>query len=569
VGFITLNVSGVILEANLTAAKMLGVERKLLIGRKFTGYLSPESQDNFYLHQRNAWRTGNRETSQVRISRPDRTTFNAELQSIANQERKSPHEECLVAISDVTERARLEAEHIRLAAIVDSSGDAIVGRSLDDTITSWNSGAARMFGYAAEEIMGRSFGLLIPPEGRHELREVRLRILNGEKIENLSTWRMARDGRRFPISTTVSPIVDNSRNIVGISSIARDVTQQRMAESALRQSERELGDFFAKSPLGLLWVGPGGHILRVNESFLELMSRNERNVLGHLVSTFHADPEIADELLARLARGETVQNYRARLRQKNGTLKHVLIDANGLWENDQLVHSRWFVRDITRRVELEREILNISEREQRRLGQDLHDDLGQQLAGMEFLAQTLAGRLRTVSKPAAAQAKEIAQMAQRTMVRTRELARGLSPLDVATDGLMVALRELALRTKRLFRVDCRFRCPKAVLIHDHELGVHLYRIAQEAVNNAIKHGKARRIDLGLTMNGDRIILAVSDNGIGMPKKNRKRNGLGLRVMQYRAGVVNASLVAQRGEDGGTTFVCSVREQRTSRAIKAS
>jgi two-component system sensor kinase FixL len=145
------------------------------------------------------------------------------------------------------------------------------------------------------------------------------------------------------------------------------------------------------------------------------------------------------------------------------------------------------------------------------------------------------------------------------MVRARELSRGLSPISLESDGLMVALRELAARTKKIFRVDCRFKCKGPVLIPDHNVGIHLYRIAQEAVSNAIKHGKASRIDIGLSRTSERIVLAVSDNGIGMPRKPRKKGGMGLRVMQYRAGVIDASLVGQRQPDGGTTFVCSIKE----------
>jgi PAS domain S-box-containing protein len=569
VGYLTLDRAGIIGEANLTATLLLDLDRRDIIGRKFTRFLAPESQEIYYLHQQKAWSSGLRETCQVWMRRPGRTNFTAELQIVANQPQPSEPEVCFLTMSDATERTRLEAERSRLAAIVESSSDAIISRSLDDTITSWNEGATRTFGYQPDEIVGRSFTLLSPLEKHAEAAEVRRRVMNGERIDSFETWRVTKDGRKFLVSSTVSPVRDALQNVVGISTISRDITRQKQAETALRESEGELDDFFAKAPLGLLWVGPSGHILRANEAFLELMARSERRILGRSIAEFYADPEIADHLLARLSRGETLQNQRLRLRQKNGSLKHVLIDANGLWDNSRLVHSRWFVRDITRRVELEREILNISEREQRRLGQDLHDDLGQQLAGIEFLAQSLVGRLGAISEPAAVQAREIARTARRTMVRARELARGLWPIGLETDGLMSALRELAARTKKLFRIDCRFRCEKPVLVHDHEVSVHLYRIAQEAISNAIKHGKARRIDIGLAMSRDRIMLAVSDNGIGLPVKRHNKGGLGLRVMQYRAGMIDASLVVQRKEDGGTTFACSVREPRAMKAVRKS
>jgi PAS domain S-box-containing protein len=455
--------------------------------------------------------------------------------------------------------AALEWERARLAAMVELSHDAIIMRNLDDIITDWNTGAERAFGYTAKEIVGRSFATIVPPEKRQEMLRIEEQILKGKHPEYYETTRVAKDGHRVVVSVLTAPILDTAGRVIGISTVARDITRQKQAEEALRQSERSLADFFTESPIGLLWVDPLGHVLRVNRAQLELLDRANEEVIGHLVKNFIAEEEIGADVLRRLAKDETLRDYRARVKQRNGTVKHVLIDANGLWEGPTLVHSRWFVRDISRRLELEREILAITEREQRRIGQDLHDDLGQQLAGIEFLTQTLVRQLSATSRPAAARANEIAGMVRRTMVRARELSRGLSPISLESDGLMVALRELAARTKKIFRVDCRFKCKGPVLIPDHNVGIHLYRIAQEAVSNAIKHGKASRIDIGLSRTSERIVLAVSDNGIGMPRKPRKKGGMGLRVMQYRAGVIDASLVGQRQPDGGTTFVCSIKE----------
>ena len=254
-----------------------------------------------------------------------------------------------------------------------------------------------------------------------------------------------------------------------------------------------------------------------------------------------------------------MQNHRARLRHKDATRREVVIDANGLWEQGRLVHSRWFTRDITRRVELEREILAISEREQRRLGHDLHDDLCQQLAGIEFLSQRLASGLAVRSAARAPQAKEIAQMVRRAMTQTRELARGLSPVRLEADGLADALRELAVGTRKVFGCDCRFRCDPPVLVPDHTVAIHLYRIAQEAVSNAIKHGQARRIEIGLTAKGHSVTLAVKDNGTGIPRKLPKRKGMGLRIMRYRAEVIGGALKVEPDPHGGTRVACSVAE----------
>ena len=143
---------------------------------------------------------------------------------------------------------------------------------------------------------------------------------------------------------------------------------------------------------------------------------------------------------------------------------------------------------------------------------------------------------------------------------TRNLARGLQPVDAAPQGLMLALRELAERTREVYRVDCRFECRSPVLIHRHSAANHLYRIAQEAVNNAMKHGKPTRIRIRLAGTPRRIILGVRDNGVGIRQRRKPGRGMGLHVMQYRADAINGSLLVRRHPQGGTDVVCTVRRQ---------
>ncbi len=152
-------------------------------------------------------------------------------------------------------------------------------------------------------------------------------------------------------------------------------------------------------------------------------------------------------------------------------------------------------------------------------------------------------------------------MVQRAMTQTRELARGLSPVRLEAEGLTDALRELAVGTRKVFGCDCRFRCDPPVLVPDHTVAIHLYRIAQEAVSNAIKHGKAQRIDIGLTAHGRSVTLAVKDNGTGLPRRLPRRTGMGLRIMRYRAEVIGGALMVEPVPGGGTRVLCTVTEGR--------
>jgi signal transduction histidine kinase len=142
-------------------------------------------------------------------------------------------------------------------------------------------------------------------------------------------------------------------------------------------------------------------------------------------------------------------------------------------------------------------------------------------------------------------------MVQRAMTQTRDLARGLSPVRLEAEGLTDALRELAAGTRKVFGCDCRFRCDSPVLVPDHSVAIHLYRIAQEAVSNAIKHGQARRIEIGLTAKGRSATLAVEDNGKGISRKLPKCKGMGLRIMRYRAEVIGGVVMVEPAPRGGT------------------
>jgi signal transduction histidine kinase len=196
----------------------------------------------------------------------------------------------------------------------------------------------------------------------------------------------------------------------------------------------------------------------------------------------------------------------------------------------------------------------------------LHDDLCQQLSGIEFLSQTLARQLTTSAAAEAVRAREIASMIRQAMDHARQLARGLSPMPLALvdDGLRAALGELADRTQQLFHITCRARCDAPVQMPDKSIGIHLYRIAQEAISNAIKHGGAKRVDIKLRVGSDGIVLGVSDNGVGFPPRLQKRRGMGLRVMQYRASVVGGSLTVQRRLGGGTIVECKVKMSKVGR-----
>jgi len=206
------------------------------------------------------------------------------------------------------------------------------------------------------------------------------------------------------------------------------------------------------------------------------------------------------------------------------------------------------------RKRLEEEILQISDLEQRRIGQDLHDGICQELAAIELMSQVLEQGLAKKFKAGAEQASRIAANVRAAISHTRDLARGLSPVVVESEGLMAALKELAANAESRFKVRCDFHCPGPVPVDDNNAATHLYRIAQEAVANAVKHSQAQEIAIGLEAVEDEITLTIADDGLGIAP-HPHHGGMGLHMMRYRARVIGASLDIRRGPSSGTVVSC--------------
>jgi PAS domain S-box-containing protein len=214
------------------------------------------------------------------------------------------------------------------------------------------------------------------------------------------------------------------------------------------------------------------------------------------------------------------------------------------------------VTDITDRKRLENEIIEISTRERRRIGQDLHDNVGQQLTGIGFLAQTLQETLREQSLSEADKAAEIARMVAKTITNARSLSRELVQVELDDLGIVPALQNLAADISNLFDVACVVNTTEPIVVDNHDRILQLYRIAQEAVTNAIKHGKAKQILIDLTAENDRLSLKIRDNGAGFAEQPEKLQGMGLRIMKYRATRLGATLDIQSEPGHGTVVTCS-------------
>jgi signal transduction histidine kinase len=213
--------------------------------------------------------------------------------------------------------------------------------------------------------------------------------------------------------------------------------------------------------------------------------------------------------------------------------------------------------EIGRRERLQRELLHISEREQERVGHDIHDSLCQHLTGTALAAEVLSDKLQGSNSPERQDAETVVVLIEEGITLARNLARGLSGVEVSKNGLMTALSDFAESTSNLFNISCRFECPEPTFIEDTRMAVHLYRIAQEAVGNAIKHGEAEDVVIRLESSDSGCTLRIIDNGSGLPAKPEKDKGMGLRIMSYRSELIGAKLGISRRSPKGTEVTCTL------------
>ena len=340
---------------------------------------------------------------------------------------------------NINERKQAEMELTRLAAIIESSNDAIIGADPEGNIVTTNPAARGLFGYAEHELTGKDSRALVPPDYQEEYETLRTAALRGKMVEQIETVRVGKDGRRIDIALTLSPIRDRDSRVIGFSKIMRDITERRR---------------------------------------------------------------------------------------------------------------------------LEKEILEISEHEKQRIGQDLHDDLCQHLVGISLLGNMLYEDLARMGLKQAEDARAVTTLIRDAVDHARSLARGLSALNLSGNGFMTGLQSLVSNTQQLFRVPCAFECQAPVEIPEALVANHLYRITQEALHNAVKHSGASRVVVTLEPTPEAIVVTVSDDGVGISEKKGSASGggLGMHTMHYRARFIGASLEFRPNPQGGTAVTCRLPQR---------
>lgn len=322
------------------------------------------------------------------------------------------------------------------------------------------------------------------------------------------------------------------------------------------RNEEELFYFFANSPDMLCVAGFDGFFKRLNPAWETTLGWSVEELKSRPFSEFVHPDDRALTLceLERLTGGDNTIHFENRLRCRNGSHRWLQWSATRLDARQQIGA---IARDVTSRRKMEHQILEAGDREKDRLGRELHDGLCQNLAGIAALSTTLSRKMTAVSESAAAEADEISHLLTETIGHARDMARGLTPVSLERIGIVAALEGLAANAEALYPMSCRFTCRHSDLSLPAGVELHLYRIAQESLNNAITHGRGRQITINLNCRDGEGRLSIRDDGMGIPESPRtgSQRGMGIQTMDYRSRLIGGSLELRRRSLRGTKVIC--------------
>ena len=415
--------------------------------------------------------------------------------------------------------------------------------------------------YCREELLGQDHRII--NSGHHPkefMRELWSDIAHG-KVWKGELKNRAKDGTFYWVDTTIVPFLNEQGKPRQYIAIRADITERKRAEAALRETERRMSAIVESAGEGIITIDERGIVESLNPAASRIFGYPSEEVIGQNVNMLmpspyrdHHDGYLANYL--RTGQAKIIGIGREMIGQrKDGSLFPMELSVGEVRLGDRRLFTE-LVRDISERRHLEQAVAAAAEQERARIARDLHDGLGQQLGGLLFLMNGLSRDLQSANAPQAETASQLCKELATALKQARNLSHELYAIPPQPDGLVQALENLAERVAAERGIASAFSCETPFLVYDQVAASHLYRIAQEAVQNALKHSRAARIDIALVQESSRVELRVRDNGIGFPTQ-RNSHGLGLHTMEQRARLIGGRLTVQTHANGGVEVICSV------------
>jgi PAS domain S-box-containing protein len=416
-------------------------------------------------------------------------------------------------------------------------------------------------GFSQEEWLEdpiRWYQQLHPEDKQRWSVEAARMFLSGTPLR--SAYRViARDGRVVWFHCEAKMIRRKDGRPWFIHGIGFDITEMKRIEEALQEERNVVSAILHTVGALVVVLDSEGRIVRFNRACEQVSGYSFAEVEEKYFWDLCMIPEEAERfkiIIEQLRVDHSPKDYETSWVTRDGARRLIAWSSTALpGEGGMPGYTIATGIDITERKRLEKAILEISADEQRRIGQDLHDGLGQHLTGIAFMSKVQEQKLAEKGLAEATEATRIVKLVNEAITKTRELAHGLLPVVSDSQGLMSALRRWSLEVEDLFSISCQFCCEEQVLIHDASMSTHLYRIAQEAVNNAIRHGQARVIVISLSAKNGQGTLRIEDNGPGLPETPATNTGMGLQIMNYRARMIGGSLKVDSSGSHGTVITC--------------
>jgi len=475
---------------------------------------------------------------------------------------KSRTEGAVLALIDIQDRKLAEKNFLRLATVVLDSNDAVIITDLKDRITAWNKGAQKMYGYTETEALGMNGSRLMPEKMRLWARDL-VRVSAGP----IETRRRAKDGRLLDVLLTVTVLRDGKGRPVEVAKTERDITEQKRAERERKLLEKKM----LRLAASVLASNDAVIIFDLNDRIIA-WNKGAQKMYGY------TEAEALEMRIQRLMPKRTGLKARdlvrvpeapveARRCTRGGRILDVLLTVTVLRdEKGRPVEVATTERDITEQKRSERELrglharaISAQETERKRLARELHDGVGQILSGVKFRLESLPGEISLDGK-AAAKIHKVGGFLSDAIAEVHRVSQNLMPSELVDLGLEPALRTLCREFKGRSGIPVTLRSGQLPAEVGHELALALFRIAQEALNNAGKHSRAASVSVTLSCEGSELVLCVSDNGIGFKpggKQPRPGRGIGLGSMRERAELAGGSLELQSKPGGGTTLTVRV------------